>query len=58
LDKDIWFKFFDTSQQRTSFSSKNETVKMLVEAMKFKDVSDDKYMKFIYKNISNYLIFT
>jgi len=57
LDKDIWFKFFDTLQQHASFSSKDETAKMLVEEMKSKDVSDGKYMKFIYKNISNYLIF-
>jgi len=56
LVKDIWFKFFDTLQQHASFSSTDETAKMLVEEIKSKYVSD-KYIKFIYKNISNYLIF-
>lgn len=57
LKKDIWFKFFDTLQQHASFSCKDETAKMLVEKIRSEDVSHGKYIKFIYKNISNYLIF-
>lgn len=56
LDKNIWLKFMNTLQQHTSISSKDETAKVLIESIKSKDVSDGKYMKFIYKNISNYLI--